>query len=281
MEYDRIKSPTSGRLIYIGGDAYNKLLTTYSPEYLNTLPRVKTNTAPKSPKTLKAITTITPTTNNPLIYQGIYALNNDIYTNLLLNANPNDVDQLCQSNSQFYKLCDEGFWKAKINVDYPMVHLKSTNYKQEYHTLTKLYDMAQNILKVIQLYKEDHLDFNTLVFTIDWRHGFDKVNEIYWLPPHITKELANAQRIRINILSTRQYHYYINLINITTMMGPKIKVNENDVLNTFWLLMYHYNVNIKDLCTGKSFLYDNILTMKGKDKQTLLKYWDQVLKNNL
>ena len=277
MEYDRIKSPTSGRLIYIGGDAYNKLLSTYSPEYLNTLPRVKTNTAPKSPKTLKALNTITPVNNNPLVYKGIYALNNDIYTNLLLNANPNDVDQLCQSNTQFYNLCDEGFWKAKINMDYPMVHLKSTNYKQEYHTLTKLYDMAQNVLKVIQLYKEDHLDFRIIGFIMDDK-GFNKLDEIYWLP-HMTKELSNAQRMRIEILSTTRYHYYISLINTTTLMGPKIPINENDVLNTFWLLMYHYHIDIINISIeGKSFLYDRILTMKGKYKKEMLRYWNQVFK---
>ena len=62
------------------------------------------------------------------------------------------------------------------------------------------------------------------------------------------------------------------------MIGANARISEHDVLNTLWLLMYHYDIDIVDFIHGKSFLYDKVLKMKGRDKKTLLAYWKQVLK---
>lgn len=58
--------------------------------------------------------------DNILTYKGIELLNNDIYYNVLLNTDANDIEHLCQSNKQFHSLCNNEFWQAKIKLDYPL-----------------------------------------------------------------------------------------------------------------------------------------------------------------
>lgn len=63
----------------------------------------------------------------------------------IFNIYATDIINLCQSNKHINQLCDYNFWKMKINHDYPIVKLKSLDYKQEYLVLTKLYYKAADI----------------------------------------------------------------------------------------------------------------------------------------
>ena len=66
--YQLIENPSTHRYIYIGGDTYNKLISSkkYTEDYLLSLPRITTNDKPKSPKvqqvqkSLKSIPFSTP-----------------------------------------------------------------------------------------------------------------------------------------------------------------------------------------------------------------------------
>lgn len=209
---------------------------------------------------------------NVLKYEDANLLNDDIYYNILINTDANDVLNLCQSNKQLDRLCDDNFWKNKLAADYPIVKIKSKNYKKEYHRLTILYQLAENLLKVIQLYAKDY-NTTTISFLDEDDNGFSNLNRMYWLPEYIKKEIPKAHRVRMIISDD----YYINLVKTITNVDIKIKTDKQTVINTFWLLMYHYNLNITDL-HGFPFLYERLLdinyTSMGKIR---LQYWHSVL----
>ena len=87
--YYKIKSPKSGKAIYIGGQAYYNLIKEgYKEEALNRLPKIKSNTVPKSPK----IKPFELKTNISLLPDEI------ILEEILLNQKPEDFMSFCQSN---------------------------------------------------------------------------------------------------------------------------------------------------------------------------------------
>ena len=175
-------------------------------------------------------------------------LNNDIYYTVLLHTDSKDVDKLCQVNKQMSSICNNHFWKNKILIDYPFVQLNSTNYKKEYHRLTYLYALVQNVLKVIELYAEDHM--LAQIGFLNNKKGYIKLSKTYWLPEKIKNQIKDRMIIVIG-----DNEYYIN----------GIRTDKETIINTFWLSMYHDHVDITDL-HGRSFLYDNV-----KDKK-ILKY---------
>ena len=65
----------------------------------------------------------------------------------------------------------------------------------------------------------------------------------------IKQEFSKANRIRIIIANG----HYINLAKIINDVNITIRTDEQTVINTLWLLRYHYNVNITD-SNGVSFL---------------------------
>lgn len=99
MESEKIKSPKTNRFIYIGGDAYNKLITQdgYTPEYLLSLQRLSSN-KPMSPKSKNVINT--NNVNNHI--QNLTAIDD---TNLQILRQSEDVYNLCVTNKYFYQLC--------------------------------------------------------------------------------------------------------------------------------------------------------------------------------
>lgn len=284
MQYERIKSPKTNRVIYVHGDAYNNLLTEYTEEYLNSLPRLYTAIEPKSPKYKKSIKSKNiniaddykiPNNNDYKIPNNLSMMNQDVFLHTFLEAEPESVINLCQANKDMNNYCTDYFWKLKIKRDYPIVKLNSDNYKKEYIKLTKLYKKAVDTLKMIQLYKEDNIDFRTIVFMLN-NKGFDKLDEIYWLPKEITDKFVDAKRLRVMLLSTSRYHYYLHPVNITTMTSPSIEVSQQQMIELLWLLMYHFDIDILDLDKGESFLYDKLLQGKGKERNLRLKYWKKI-----
>lgn len=287
MEYERIKSPKTNRVIYVYGDAYNKLLNEYAVEYLNSLPRLYTNIEPKSPKYKKAIKSPVNNVNNinnvnnNVNNNSINIMNNDVFNYTFLESPPNDFINLCNTNKEMSKFCTDELWALKLKKDYPIIKPKSANYKKEYIELTNLYQKAKDTLQVIKLYKEDHVnDFRYIIFLYK-NGGFNKLDEIYWLPDKIKNKFGDAKRLRLMLLSTTKFHYTLLPINLETMSGPNINVSEKEVIELFWLLMYHYNIDIKDSGKDVSFLYDNLLKTKGKERILRLKYWKQYKNINI
>lgn len=275
MKYERIKNPKTNRIIYVNGETYNQLLKNYTVDYLNSLPRVYTTIAPKSPK-YKNVSKIENKIENKTNEINIgLNMNNDIFNYTFLDAEPHDIINLCHTNKELDKFCTNEFWKLKIKHDYPIVKLKSEHYKKEYIILTNLYKKAVDTLHMIQLYKENHLNFRYIVF-MDNGVGFSKLDELYWMPDNIKDQFSDAQRLRLSILSTSQYHYHLLSINISTMNSRNIKISEKDVIDLFWLLMYHYNIDIRDFGKNISFLYDNLLKSKGKERNIRLRCWERI-----
>src|SRR6187431_2627466 len=109
MEYQKIKSPKTNRLIYIHGDAYNKLKNDYTEDYLLSLPRITSNKqlSPKYKTNLPVITAVTVQFNTEVIFE------------IALNLKYFDILKLCNINKNYNLICkDQHFWKVKYNNDF-------------------------------------------------------------------------------------------------------------------------------------------------------------------
>src|SRR3990167_6374186 len=124
--YRQIKSPTSGAWIYIHGDAYQKLLSSYTPDYLLSLPTRVVSKGPKSPKTIKRIKysqqSITPTLAEKIeVSQSSLT---DIPTEVIerevmFNMNVEDVIHLCETSKLYMSLCDDDLmWQHLYRLHY-------------------------------------------------------------------------------------------------------------------------------------------------------------------
>jgi hypothetical protein len=120
MENEKIKSPLTNRPIYIGGDAYKKLITKsgYTQDYLLSLPRI-TVEKPLSPK-VKSTKKIKSLNSKPP------SLNKDILFEIALNSKYFTILNLCQTNKNYNQhIChNEQFWELKYKRDF-------TNYNKE------------------------------------------------------------------------------------------------------------------------------------------------------
>lgn len=113
MEYQKIKSPKTKKLIYIHGSAYNKLISQklYTEEYLLSLPRT-TAVKPLSPNYTKVAKKSPPV--NKII------LPDDMIYEVALQLPYFGVINLCNTNQKYNAaLCqNEQFWQLKYKKDF-------------------------------------------------------------------------------------------------------------------------------------------------------------------
>src|SRR5258708_26799310 len=98
--YNKIINPRTKRAIYQYGPIYDELISKYkyTEEYLNSLPKIKSNNIPKSPKIKSK--------QQQVSYKNIIAtLPDELINEIILNADMYDVINVCQSNTIFKNYC--------------------------------------------------------------------------------------------------------------------------------------------------------------------------------
>src|SRR5258708_1002874 len=119
--YEQIKNPKSGRLIYIYGDTYQKLIDNnlYTEEYLLSLPRFNTNRTPKSPKIKQKYNKLKTDTIKP-----VNELNDDVLYNIIMQSDLFDIINLYKTNKQYKAILDEKNTLKTLSVKFNLHHVK-------------------------------------------------------------------------------------------------------------------------------------------------------------
>src|SRR5258708_7374227 len=135
-QYQKIKSPKTGNMIYMYGKTYQSLINKhgYTEKELSSLPKYGTNKPPRSPK----YTLIKKNEPNPLILK-------DALYNILLHSDLNTIKNICETDKQANKICnDKYFWKNKITYDNLLI-------VEDMPFTMKSYKKAQDIIKKVYI----------------------------------------------------------------------------------------------------------------------------------
>jgi hypothetical protein len=176
-------------------------------------------------------------------------LNDDLYYQILLNSNINDIQHFYKINKHYYQfLCSYGFWMDKFNHDgLPLLiyqQLKTPDdWIKEYKYIQYCQNNAYNIFKIHNIIYEniiylycDESEYNLLFSLLPL---FEEKN-------HHLFNINNDISIKLYIIKNNQHYYYIKLTNIDTMMNQTFKINGNVIVLLTKLIYYISSLYLED-----------------------------------
>ena len=138
--YQQINNPKTGRLIYLYGDTYNKLIDSgeYKESYLASLPRMSIGHAPKSTSIIKKAKSEKKRLADIVIPEEI------LMEEILMKTDNPDFISICNSNKKFNELCkNEKFWQKMYIKYYGNSGMKELIGNISYYELFKIcYNMG-------------------------------------------------------------------------------------------------------------------------------------------
>jgi hypothetical protein len=220
-----------------------------------------------------------------------YLENKDILNNIMLQSDIYSTNALLRTN-KMAMTNDNQFWLNKIQVDYPLIVPKTTNYKEEYKKIYQEHVRAKQFIEVLKLIKKDaekdkdQCNFEELYFGYNDREM--NFEELAMLPSQIKNNLKNINEPMIHFTMNKErkkdvYHFKLNLEGIKKRkheLITSVELNECEIIMFFTALLY-YEPNI-EIADGDEtpYLYNPYALQPSEpteEWQCIWKYWKKVL----
>lgn len=145
-------------------------------------------------------------------------MNENVWFNILI---------FCKKLIIINKLCnriyhDQYLWKCKFEYEYEHVHINTTDYINEYKSITNASITSENLTK---------LNLNIVYLFVDGESFYDK---IYW--SHFVSTHFNIG----SILCLDYSNYNIMVKNVYTNKRDIDQLTKNELIYFVTLLLYHY-----------------------------------------
>lgn len=235
MKPQKIKSPKTNRYIYINGDAYNKLIKNdgYTEEYLQSLPKLTSNTNVNTNKQNTSVNNIFLPTSQKISVNNIF-LPDDVLKEILYTSDINTIINYC-STKKYHSVCnDKNLWKSIFIRDGIKMLEEPDDYKgwiEMYKNTVNAYKEAYALLTIPR-----SIGCGSTEFEIDNR--FNKYfNKYVDFLSKINTFYTNLGQKRITLRPKLSYYGDINIISI------------KDFYNLMVDILYFYP-NVKIKCLG-------------------------------
>ncbi len=293
------KDPRNDKIIVIGDPVYKELVYLYGEPSKIVSPKTKSKIGVNKGEYKKLIKE--GYTDDQLLYgDKSNNLPSDVMYEIMLRADFQTTQELCQSNQSMFKLCQEvSFWKNKIHYFFPYLKIPPQVMESDEYNVVGEVDILQDLFvkmsNAIKKAKEILLINQLKQLEINNDHeNYIKIDffqdiDLYYLPPSIVENKPNTPKELILNLVNNQYELYIKRYINKKLNELEIVITPEEALVILSLILFdglsyklkitdYFNINLLD--SYNSTLKNHTINAARRDRFNMMIMLAYLEKNN-